>query len=100
MSVLFWGGAAKRLEVTSPRLRGEVGSRSDPGEGEPPRGTTITEFLEPAPHPNPLPVRTGRGRREGSPNPAQLSHFATLFPLALSFGTSLERIAAESLTPR
>ncbi|MCP3396181.1 hypothetical protein [Bradyrhizobium sp. CCGB20] len=33
-------------------------------------------------------------------NPAQLSHFATLFPLALSFGTTLERIAAESLTPR
>ncbi|SPP91776.1 protein of unknown function [Bradyrhizobium vignae] len=34
-----------------------------------------------------------------SPNPAQLSHFATLFPLALIFGTTLERIAAESLTP-
>ncbi len=33
-----------------------------------------------------------------SPNLAQLSHFATLFPLALSFGTTLERIAAESLT--
>ena len=30
---------------------------------------------------------------------AQLSHFATLFPLVLSFGTTLERIAAESLTP-
>ena len=26
-----------------------------------------------------------------SPNLAQLSHFATLFPLALSFGTTLER---------
>ena len=34
-----------------------------------------------------------------SPNLAQLSHFATLFPFALSFGTTLERIAAESLTP-
>ncbi|WP_314958075.1 hypothetical protein [Bradyrhizobium cosmicum] len=33
-----------------------------------------------------------------SKNPAQLSHFATLFPLALSFGTTPERIAAESLT--
>jgi hypothetical protein len=33
-----------------------------------------------------------------SPNLPQLSHFATLFPLALSFGTTLERIAAESLT--
>ena len=32
-------------------------------------------------------------------NPAQLSHFATLFPFSLSFGTTLERIAAESLTP-
>ncbi|MEY9880766.1 hypothetical protein [Bradyrhizobium sp. USDA 329] len=35
-----------------------------------------------------------------SPNPAQLFHFATLFPFALSFGTTPERIAAESLTPR
>src|SRR5947209_16630657 len=34
-----------------------------------------------------------------SPNPAQLSHFATLFPLVVSFGTRWERIAAESLTP-
>ncbi|QQO15322.1 hypothetical protein JJB99_03810 [Bradyrhizobium diazoefficiens] len=33
------------------------------------------------------------------PNLAQLSHFATLFPFALSFGTTPERIAAESLTP-
>jgi hypothetical protein len=31
-------------------------------------------------------------------NLAQLSHFATLFPVPLSFGTTLERIAAESLT--
>jgi hypothetical protein len=35
-----------------------------------------------------------------SPIPAQLFHFATLFLFALSFGTTLERIAAESLTPR
>jgi hypothetical protein len=40
-----------------------------------------------------------RRMRQASPNLAQLSHFATLFPLALSFGTTLERIAAESLTP-
>ncbi|WP_155253813.1 hypothetical protein [Bradyrhizobium japonicum] len=32
-------------------------------------------------------------------NPPQLSHFATLFLSVLSFGTTLERIAAESLTP-
>ncbi|MEY9125197.1 hypothetical protein ABIA03_002458 [Bradyrhizobium yuanmingense] len=42
---------------------------------------------------------TEGGVRAPSPNPAQLSHFATLFPFALSFGTTLERIAAESLTP-
>ncbi len=41
---------------------------------------------------------TGGGVGAVSKNPAQLSHFATLFPLALSFGTTLERIAAESLT--
>jgi len=34
-----------------------------------------------------------------SPNLPQLSHFATLFPPLLSFGTGWERIAAESLTP-
>jgi DNA helicase II / ATP-dependent DNA helicase PcrA len=35
---------------TSPRVRGEVASRSDAGEGEPPR----TELVEAAPHPNPV----------------------------------------------
>jgi hypothetical protein len=48
------------------------------------------------------PVKPGHDSRESgpaSPNPAQLSHFATLFLSALSFGTTLERIAAESLTP-
>ncbi|MCP3464416.1 ATP-dependent helicase [Bradyrhizobium sp. CCGUVB23] len=40
---------------TSPRLRGEVGSRSDPGEGDSPS----TELLEAAPHPSPLPVKDG-----------------------------------------
>ncbi|BAR57559.1 hypothetical protein NK6_4391 [Bradyrhizobium diazoefficiens] len=92
------GPGAKRLEVTSPRLRGEVGSRSDPGEGDSPR-TSYHLFRGSSPHPNPLPVRTGRGRRRSRPNLAQLSHFATLFPVSLSFGTTLERIAAESLTP-
>src|SRR5262245_6812158 len=32
-------------------------------------------------------------------NPPQLSHYATLSAFSLSFGTTLERIAAESLTP-
>ena len=36
---------------------------------------------------------------EQSPNPTQLSHYATLSVFSLSFGTTLERIAAESLTP-
>ncbi|MGY3617465.1 ATP-dependent helicase [Bradyrhizobium sp. USDA 10063] len=41
---------------TSPRLRGEVGLRSNPGEGEPPR----VEFAERAPHPAPLPASEER----------------------------------------
>ena len=48
------------------------------------------------------PVKPGDDTESGgafSPNPAQLSHFATLFPLVVSFGTRWERIAAESLTP-
>ena len=48
------------------------------------------------------PVKPGDdtgGVGTASKNPAQLSHFATLFPFSLSFGTTLERIAAESLTP-
>jgi penicillin-binding protein 1C len=44
---------------TSPRLRGEVGSRSDPGEG----ATRLPNRTEEAPHPNPLPVNGERGKR-------------------------------------
>jgi DNA helicase-2/ATP-dependent DNA helicase PcrA len=54
--------------LTSPRLRGEVGSPgsaiarlSDPGEGDSPR----TELSETAPHPAPLPVKDGE--REKAP---------------------------------
>jgi peptide/nickel transport system ATP-binding protein len=46
--------------LTSPRLRGEVGLRSNPGEGGPPR----TELAEAAPHPDPLPAS---GEREKTP---------------------------------
>ena len=53
---------------TSPRVRGEVGSRSDPGEGEPP-GVALAET---APHPSPLPVKDGE--RE------QTAHAATTPP--------------------
>ncbi len=44
------GLAAQLTRFTSPRLRGEVGSRSDPGEGDSPQ----TESIETPPHPNPL----------------------------------------------
>ncbi len=46
----------------SPRLRGEVGERSSPGEGDPPRA----EFAEGPPHPDPLPAS---GAREKSTHP-------------------------------
>jgi len=49
------GGA--RFFFTSPRLRGEVGSRSDPGEGDY-RRPAISEN---PPHPDPLPAS---GERE------------------------------------
>jgi peptide/nickel transport system ATP-binding protein len=41
--------------LTSPRLRGEVGLRSNPGEGDSPH----TVLAEAAPHPNPLPAKSG-----------------------------------------
>ena len=47
--------------LTSPRLRGEVGLQSNPGEGESPQA----EVVEVAPHPNPLPGKDGE--REQSP---------------------------------
>jgi peptide/nickel transport system ATP-binding protein len=40
---------------TSPRSRGEVGLRSNPGEGDSPR----TALAEGAPHPDPLPAKGG-----------------------------------------
>ncbi|WP_315768928.1 MULTISPECIES: ABC transporter ATP-binding protein [unclassified Bradyrhizobium] len=45
--------------VTSPRVRGEVGSRSDPGEGNSPR----VVLPERAPYPDPLPVSGEREKR-------------------------------------
>jgi peptide/nickel transport system ATP-binding protein len=47
--------------LTSPRLRGEVGLQSNPGEGDSPR----TALAEKAPHPDPLPAKSGE--REKSP---------------------------------
>jgi ATP-dependent DNA helicase UvrD/PcrA len=41
--------------LTSPRLRGEVGLQSNPGEGE----SLQAQLPDDAPHPNPLPVKDG-----------------------------------------
>jgi peptide/nickel transport system ATP-binding protein len=46
---------------TSPRLRGEVGLRSNPGEGDSPR----VAFAESAPHPDPLPAGGEGEKRSG-----------------------------------
>ena len=46
--------------LTSPRLRGEVGLRSNPGEGVQVHPLTAV-LAERAPHPDPLPARAGRG---------------------------------------
>ena len=45
---------------TSPRLRGEVGARSAPGEG----GVPQCQLCKEAPHPNPLPAGGERERTE------------------------------------
>src|SRR5438552_833448 len=47
------------VPLTSPRLRREVGLRSNPGEGVP--VSPPSALVEGAPHPNPLPARAGRG---------------------------------------
>src|SRR5436305_1027304 len=47
---------------TSPRLRGEVGSQGDPGEGGPPRPRS----LDGPPHPNPLAASGERERADAS----------------------------------
>ncbi|QHO71750.1 hypothetical protein ACH79_03035 [Bradyrhizobium sp. CCBAU 051011] len=54
------------VPLTSPRLRGEVGLRSNPGEGV--QVSRRSELVERAPHPDPLPVKDGeRERREPFP---------------------------------
>jgi len=53
---------------TSPRVRGEVASRSDAGEGESPQAQLLE--LETAPHPSPLPVKDGeREHSAAAPTP-------------------------------
>jgi DNA helicase-2/ATP-dependent DNA helicase PcrA len=51
-------------DLTSPRLRGEVGLQSNPGEGDSPQ----TALVEGAPHPDPLPVKDGE--RENTEQPS------------------------------
>jgi peptide/nickel transport system ATP-binding protein len=52
---------AAALFSTSPRVRGEVGTQSVPGEGDSPH----TALAEAPPHPDPLPAK--RGEREQKP---------------------------------
>jgi DNA helicase-2/ATP-dependent DNA helicase PcrA len=49
--------------VTSPRLRGEVGLQSNPGEEDSPQ----TVLAERAPHPDPLPVKDGEREQIAPP---------------------------------
>jgi DNA helicase II / ATP-dependent DNA helicase PcrA len=56
---------APSFSLTSPRLRGEAGSRSDPGEGEP---TAQPVSAVSAPHPDPLPVKDGEREKIGPPS--------------------------------
>ena len=62
----------KRAASTSPRLRGEVGSRSDPGEGD----SRDAPAVESPPHPDPLPAsgerEIARGEGEVPFDPATL----------------------------
>jgi 16S rRNA processing protein RimM len=51
--------SASNVGVTSPRLQGEVGERSEPGEGDSPG----TEIAERAPHPDPLPASGEREKK-------------------------------------
>ena len=55
---------------TSPRLRGEVASRSDAGEGDSPQ----TALLETAPHPSPLPVKDGEREHSAAAAPPPLKN--------------------------
>ncbi len=51
--------------TTSPRVRGEVASRSDAGEGDSPQ----IALLEAAPHPSPLPVKDGEREQTATAPP-------------------------------
>src|SRR5258708_31040960 len=64
---------------TSPRLRGEVGSRSDPGEGDSPRVRMRGE--SPSPQPSPREERREGAERASSPSrDAHLSFVKIILP--------------------
>jgi hypothetical protein len=58
-------------------LRGEVGLRSNPGEGDYPR-TLSSEFAEAAAHPNPLPASRGARERTFIAAPFSGNHLTSL----------------------
>jgi peptide/nickel transport system ATP-binding protein len=58
---------AAALPSTSPRLRGEVGLRSNPGEGDSPP----VVLAETAPHPDPLPASGAREKKPGGDESAK-----------------------------
>ena len=53
------------ISFTSPRLRGEVGARSAPGEGDSPSAVPVAS----APHPTPLPVKDGEREEPAAREP-------------------------------
>ena len=101
MSVLFWGGGAKGLEVTSPRLRGEVGAKRRV------RGTlresVCHRFRGSSPSPQPSPRKNGaRGTRELPKSRATVSlcdAFPVGFKLRNELRTNRGRIGDSPLSP-
>ena len=76
-------GAA--ASATSPRLRGEIGSRSDPGEGASPPA----ERMESPPHPDPLPAS---GEREQAALYRLMAWLSPAYPVgAFSYSGGIER---------
>ncbi|MHC2318207.1 hypothetical protein ACVIHC_005253 [Bradyrhizobium diazoefficiens] len=96
------GLGAMRLEVTSPRLRGEVGSRSDPGEGDSPR-TSYHLFRGSSPSPQPSPRKNGAREKKKPPEPRATVSLCDAFPCVLKLRndsrTNRGRIADSLLSP-
>jgi peptide/nickel transport system ATP-binding protein len=57
------------LSPTSPRLRGEAGLQSNPGEGDSPQ----VALAEEAPHPDPLPAKSGEREKTATASAADVS---------------------------